>query len=81
MQGELPSHPELLDWLAVDFMEHGWNIKRLMKQLVTSATYRQSAVVPPEKLKADPENIFLARAPRARVQAELVRDMVLSSIG
>ncbi|NBB19643.1 DUF1553 domain-containing protein [Runella sp. CRIBMP] len=81
MQGELPSHPELLDWLAVDFMEHGWNIKRLVKQMVTSATYRQSAVVTPEKLATDPDNIFLARAPRYRIHAEFVRDVVLSSSG
>lgn len=81
MQGELPTHPELLDWLAVDFMEHGWNIKRLVKQMVMSATYRQSAVVTPDKLAADPENIFLARAPRYRIHAEFVRDAVLSSSG
>lgn len=81
MQGELPSHPELLDWLAVDFMNSGWNIKRLVKQLVTSSTYRQSAVVTPEKLNTDPENIFFARAPRYRVQAEFIRDIVLSSSG
>ena len=81
MQGELPTHPALLDWLAVDFMEHGWNIKRLVKQLVTSATYRQSAVIPPDKLKADPDNILLARAPRYRVPAEFVRDLVLASSG
>jgi hypothetical protein len=81
MQGELPSHPALLDWLAVDFMEHGWDIKRLVKQLVTSATYRQSTVITPEKLRADPDNIFLARAPRYRIQAEFVRDLVLASSG
>ncbi|RDB06436.1 PSD1 and planctomycete cytochrome C domain-containing protein [Runella aurantiaca] len=81
MQGELPSHPELLDWLAVDFMEHGWNIKRLVKQMVMSATYRQSAVVTPDKLATDPDNIFLARAPRYRIHAEFVRDVVLSSSG
>ncbi|ATP56773.1 hypothetical protein CPT03_09945 [Pedobacter ginsengisoli] len=81
MQGELPSHPELLDWLAVDFINHGWDIKRLVKQIVTSATYRQSAVVSAEKLKTDPENILLARAPRYRIPAELVRDVVLSSSG
>ncbi|WP_400263546.1 PSD1 and planctomycete cytochrome C domain-containing protein [Sphingobacterium sp. SG20118] len=81
MQGELPSHPELLDWLAVDFMNHGWNIKRLVKQLVLSATYRQSAIVSPEKYNTDPENIFLARAPRYRIPAEHVRDVVLSSSG
>jgi hypothetical protein len=81
MQGELPSHPQLLDWLAVDLMEHGWNIKRLVKQIVMSATYRQSAVVTPEKLATDPENIYLARAPRYRIHAEFVRDVVLSSSG
>ncbi|GAB4041318.1 PSD1 and planctomycete cytochrome C domain-containing protein [Spirosoma jeollabukense] len=81
MQGELPSHPELLDWLAVDFMEHNWDIKRLVKQLVTSATYRQSAVISPEKLRTDPDNKYLARGPRYRIEAEFVRDLVLSSSG
>ncbi|GEO06041.1 hypothetical protein AAE02nite_37050 [Adhaeribacter aerolatus] len=81
MQGELPSHPALLDWLAVDFRDNGWNVKRLVKQLVTSATYRQSAVISPEKLKADPNNILLARAPRYRIPAEFVRDLVLASSG
>jgi len=81
MQGELPSHPELLDWLAVDFMNHGWNIKRLVKQMVTSATYRQSAVVSKEKLQTDPNNRLLARGPRYRIEAEFVRDLVLSSSG
>ena len=81
MQGELPSHPELLDWLAADFRANGWNIKRLIKQIVMSATYRQSAVISPEKLKSDPENILLARAPRYRIPAELIRDLVLSSSG
>ncbi len=81
MQGELPSHPALLDWLAVDFMQHGWDIKRLMKQLVTSATYRQSAVVSKEKMQADPDNVWLSRAPRFRLPAEFVRDLVLSSSG
>lgn len=81
MQGELPSNPELLDWLAVDFRENGWNIKRLIKQICMSATYRQSSVVSPEKLKADPENIYLSRAPRIRMNAEMVRDLVLSSSG
>lgn len=81
MQGELPSHPELLDWLAVDFMNHGWDIKRLVKQIVSSATYQQSAVVSAEKLRTDPENILLARAPRYRIPAESVRDVVLASSG
>jgi hypothetical protein len=81
MQGELPTHPELLDWLAVDFMETAWDMKRLLKQMVMSATYRQSAVITSDKLKTDPENIFLSRAPRYRIKAELVRDLVLSSSG
>lgn len=81
MQGDLPANPQLLDWLATDFMQHGWNIKRLMKQMVMSATYRQSAVVSPEKLRIDPENIYLSRGPRFRLPAELVRDLVLQSSG
>lgn len=81
MQGELPSHSGLLDWLAVDFRDNGWDIKRLIKQLVMSATYRQSADVSPEKLKIDPENILYSRAPRYRIAAEFVRDLVLSTSG
>ncbi len=81
MQGELPSHPALLDWLAVDFMEHNWDIKRLVKQMVTSATYRQSAVVTKEKLAVDPDNILLARGPRYRIHAEFIKDLVLASSG
>jgi mono/diheme cytochrome c family protein len=81
MQGNLPSHPELLDWLAVDFMENGWNIKRLVKQIMMSATYRQSAKISERQLKIDPENIFLSHAPRLRVKAEVVRDIVLGSAG
>jgi hypothetical protein len=79
MQGELPSHLELLDWLALDFREHGWDIKRLVKNIVMSATYRQSAEVSHRKLERDPENIYLSRAPRLRLPAELVRDHVLAS--
>jgi len=80
-QGELPTNPGLLDWLAVDFMNHGWDIKRLVKELVMSATYRQSAVVTPEKLRADPDNVLLARSPRYRLDAEFIKDVVLSSSG
>ena len=81
MQGDLPTHPELLDWLSVDFMEHGWDIKRLVKQLVMSATYRQSAVMTGDKARIDPDNSLLARGPRYRLPAEIVRDMVLASSG
>ena len=79
MQGNLPTHPELLDWLAVDFMEHDWDIKRLVKQIVLSATYRQSSEVTPKHLEVDPENLYLARSPRLRFKAELIRDMVLAT--
>lgn len=81
MQGDLPVNPKLLDWLAVDFREHNWNIKRLVKQIYMSATYRQSSVITPEKLKADPQNIYLSYAPRIRMNAEMVRDMALASSG
>ncbi|WP_152267056.1 PSD1 and planctomycete cytochrome C domain-containing protein [Agriterribacter humi] len=81
MQGELPTNPKLLDWLAVDFRENRWNIKRLVKQIYMSATYRQSSAIPPEKLKADPQNIYLSYAPRIRMNAEMIRDLVLASSG
>ena len=81
MQGDLPSNPQLLDWLAVDFKTHGWNMKRLVKQIVMSATYRQSAVITPDKLKNDPDNVLLSRGPRYRLPAEFIRDMVLASSG
>ena len=81
MQGDLPTHPELLDWLAVDFAEHGWDIKRLIKQMVMSATYRQSSKISNEKLKADPLNLYLSYSPRVRFPAEVVRDMLLASSG
>jgi hypothetical protein len=81
MQGELPSHPELLDWLAVDFMESGWNIKQLLKKILLSAVYRQSAKTTEDKLKKDPENVYLSHGPRTRLNAEFVRDIVLASSG
>ena len=81
MQGDLPTHPELLDWLAVDFRENGWDIKGLVKKILMSATYRQSSEVDDEMLERDPENLYFARAPRIRIGAELVRDHVLASSG
>lgn len=81
LQGELPTHPELLDWLAVDFMDHNWDIKYLIKKMMTSNTYCQSAEVNKKQLERDPENVFYSRAPRLRFKAEIIRDWVLSSSG
>ncbi|MBL9212871.1 MAG: DUF1553 domain-containing protein [Opitutaceae bacterium] len=80
-QGERPSHPELLDWLAVELVRTQWDLKRFLRLLVTSATYRQSAKVTPEVLAADPENRLLARGPRFRLTAEMVRDQALAVSG
>jgi len=77
-QGEGPSHPELLDYLAVEFVESGWDVKALMRRLVTSATYRQSSRVSPDVLARDPRNRLLARGPRFRLPAEMIRDGALS---
>ncbi len=79
--GELPSHPELLDWLAVEFRETGWDVKRFFRLLVTSAAYRQAAVVTPEKLERDPQNRLLSRGPRFRMDAEMIRDYALAASG
>jgi len=79
--GELPSHPELLDWLAVDFRENGWDVKRFFRTLVTSAAYRQSAAVTPEKLEKDPADRLISRGPRFRMDAEMVRDYALAASG
>jgi hypothetical protein len=81
MQGELPTHPELLDWLSADFQQNGWNIKRLVKKIVMSATYRQSSDLNKEHIQKDPENKYLARSTRMRIPAEMVRDHVLSASG
>jgi hypothetical protein len=79
--GELPSHPELLDWLAVEFRESGWDVKKFFKLLVTSAAYRQSALTTPEKREKDPHNRLLSRGPRFRMDGEMVRDYALAASG
>ncbi|MFO0908076.1 MAG: DUF1553 domain-containing protein [Isosphaeraceae bacterium] len=81
VSGELPINQPLIDWLAVDFRENGWDVKRFFRQLVTSAAYRQSAQVTPEKLEKDPQNRLLSRGPRFRMDAEMVRDYALSASG
>ena len=81
LQGELPSHPALLDWLAVDFMEHQWDIKYLVKKILSSNTYQQSSVVSKKQLEQDPENIYYTRSPRIRFKAEIIRDWVLGTSG
>jgi hypothetical protein len=80
-QGELPSHPELLDWLAVEFRESGWDVKGMVRRIVTSSAYRQSSRVMPEGLAKDPEDRLLARAPRLRLPAEFIRDGALAVSG
>jgi hypothetical protein len=80
-QGDWPSHPQLLDWLATDFTSNGWNVKRTLKQIVMSSTYRQSSRITPELKKKDPENLLLARGPRFRLQGEFIRDNALAASG
>jgi hypothetical protein len=80
-QGDLPSHPELLDWLAVEFEREGWSLKKLDRLIVTSATYRQSSRVTPDSLAGDPQDVLLSRAPRFRLDAELIRDSALDEAG
>ncbi len=80
-QGEPPTHPELLDWLAIRLVESGWSIKAMHRLIVTSATYRQSSRVTPELLAKDPENRLLARGPRVRLEAEMLRDSALRVSG
>ncbi|MDA0587342.1 MAG: PSD1 and planctomycete cytochrome C domain-containing protein [Planctomycetota bacterium] len=80
-QGEPPSHPQLLDWLAVTFQADGWNVKKMMKRIVMSATYRQSSTVTPALTERDPENRLLARGPRFRLDAEMLRDQALDISG
>ncbi|HEX4589100.1 MAG TPA: DUF1553 domain-containing protein, partial [Gemmataceae bacterium] len=78
IQGEPPSHPELLDWLAVDFRESGWDVKGLMRQIVLSATYRQSSRLTADRLAKDPANRLLSHGPRFRLDGEMLRDQALS---
>jgi len=80
-QGEWPSHPELLDWLASEFMRSGWDVKHMQKLIVLSATYRQSSVTTPELAAKDPENRLLAHGPRFRLPAEMIRDQALAISG
>ncbi len=80
-QSSPPSHPELLDWLAVDFVESGWDVKRALRQMVTSATYRQRSNIAPGAVEGDPENVLLGRSPRFRLQGEFIRDSALAVSG
>ncbi len=81
IMGSRPSHPKLLDWLAAEFVENGWNYREMLTRIVTSATYRQSGNVSPEKLEADPSNTLLSRGPRIRLDAEQIRDLALAASG
>ena len=80
-QGDYPSHPELLDWLATTFIDSGWDVKAMQRAIVTSATYRQVSAVTPALLEQDPENRLLARGPRLRLPAQMIRDQALSLAG
>jgi hypothetical protein len=80
-QGDRPTHPKLLDWLAVEFMESGWDVKHIQRLIAGSATYRQSSVISPKMWERDQYNVLLARGPRARVDAEIIRDIALSVAG
>jgi hypothetical protein len=81
IKGEPPTHPELLDWLAVEFMDNGWSFKRLIRTIVTSATYRQTSRITPELLARDDQNLLYARGPRHRLDAEAIRDNALAIAG
>jgi mono/diheme cytochrome c family protein len=80
-QGDWPSHPELLDWLAVEFRENGWDTKKLLRTIVLSATYQQSSKASPASMRGDPENRLLSRGPRIRLPAEMIRDQALFASG
>ena len=80
-QGALPTHPELLDWMAIQFVESGWDPKQFLKLLVTSSTYKQSSVLSPELLEKDPDNLLYARGASYRLSAEMIRDNALATSG
>ena len=80
-KGTPPTHPELLDWLAHDFVMHGWDVKRALRKMACSATYRQSSHASPERLARDPHNLLLARGPARRLTAEMLRDQALAASG
>lgn len=80
-QGALPSHPELLDWLAVSFIEMDWDVKAMLKMMVMSATYQQASLLSPDLLERDPNNVLLARGPSRRLKAEMIRDNALAASG
>ncbi|OOG77114.1 DUF1553 domain-containing protein [Algoriphagus sp. A40] len=80
-QGQLPSHPELLDWLALEFQRSGWDVKAMQRLILTSATYRQASIKRPELEEKDPENVLLARGPMVRLSGELIRDNALAASG
>src|SRR5690606_6716532 len=81
IQGDRPSHPELLDWLAVEFMASGWDVKAIQRLIVTSSTFRQDSRLLPESVQHDPDNRLLARGPRFRLDAEVIRDAALAASG
>ncbi|MEZ6125558.1 MAG: PSD1 and planctomycete cytochrome C domain-containing protein [Planctomycetaceae bacterium] len=81
VKGDPPTHPELLDWLAVRFVQDGWSMKKVLKTIVLSATYRQTSTITETLLEADPQNVWLARAPRYRMDAEMIRDNLLTAAG
>ena len=80
-QGALPSHPNLLDWLAIHFMDSGWDTKALLKEIVLTQTYRQSSDITPIHQEHDPGNVLLARGPAFRLPAEMIRDQALAASG
>ncbi len=81
IKGDLPTHPELLDWLACEYMDNGWSLKQLLKTIVLSSTYQQSSNVPSELIERDPQNALLARSPALRMDAEMIRDNALAISG